>query len=80
MARLKPINIMDAPKETGSLIEAADRVFGVPSISARIQAYCPPILEASRALGAAPGESNNLSAELRYLVCMRAAQIVTCPF
>ena len=80
MVRLSPLKPADAPKETRSLIEAADRVFGVESISSRIQAYCPPILKASRALGAAPGESNNLSAELRYLVCMRAAQLITCPF
>ena len=80
MACLKPLRTNNAPKEARSLIEAADSVFGVQSISAGIQAYCPPILKASRALGAAPGESNNLSAELRYLICMRAAQIVTCPF
>ena len=80
MVRISPLTGMDVPKEVQPTIEAADNVFGVQSISAGIQAYCPEILKASRALGAAPGKSNLLSAELRHLACMRAAQIVTCPF
>ena len=80
MARLKPLSKEEARKEAHPYIEAADRAFGVQSISAGIQARCPSILKASRDLGAAPGKSNLLSAELRHLVCMRAAQIVTCPF
>jgi alkylhydroperoxidase family enzyme len=62
------------------LMEAAARATGHPSVSAGIQARCPAILEAGRALSAAPGRSNTLPAELRALVCLRAAQIVTCPF
>jgi hypothetical protein len=61
-------------------MEAAERVFGRPLVPHGIQARCPPILEASRALSAAPGRSNKLPAELRFLVCLRVAQIVTCPF
>ena len=80
MVRISPLTGMDVPKEVQPTIEAADNVLGVQSISAGIQAYCPEILKASRALGAAPGKSNLLSAELRHLLCMRAAQIVTCPF
>ena len=80
MVRIPPLAGEDVPKEVRSTVEAADKVFGVQSFSAGIQAYCPDILEASRALGAAPGKSNLLSAELRHLMCMRDAQIVTCPF
>jgi len=61
-------------------LEAAARSTGQPSAAAGIQARCPTILEASRALSAAPGKSNTLPAEIRNLVCLRAAQIVTCPF
>jgi hypothetical protein len=61
-------------------MEAAAQGLGRPSVSAGIQARCPSILEASRALSAAPGKSNTLPAGLRFLVCLRAAQIVTCPF
>ncbi|MEE2957042.1 MAG: hypothetical protein VX780_12985 [Pseudomonadota bacterium] len=80
MPRLKPLKKEEAPEEARAQIEAADRVFGIQSISAGIQARCPSILKASKALGQAPSISNTLSAELRHLVCMRAAQIVMCPF
>ena len=80
MPRLRPLNLDEAPEAARPLMEAAARASGRPSVSAGIQARCPTILEASRALGAAPGKSNTLPAEFRYLVCLRAAQIVTCPF
>lgn len=80
MTRLRPLNLDEAPEAARPLMEAAARASGTPSVSAGIQARCPAILEASRALGSAPGRSNTLPAELRFLVCLRAAQIVTCPF
>ena len=80
MVRIQPLAGKDVPGELRPIIEAADNRFGLQSISSGIQAHCPEVLKASKALGAAPGKSNLLSAELRHLVCMRAAQIVTCPF
>lgn len=80
MPRLRPLTADEAPEAARPLIEAAAQGSGRPSVSAGIQARCPSILEASRALSAAPGRSNTLPAELRYLVCLRAAQMVTCPF
>ena len=80
MVRIAPLSKNEVPEDVRSILEEADKVFGVQSISAGIQAHCPEILQASRALGAAPNQSNLLSAELRHLVCMRAAQIVSCPF
>ena len=80
MPRLRPLNLDEAPEAARPMMEAAAQNSGRPSVSAGIQARCPSILEASRALAAAPGKSNSLPAELRYLVCLRAAQIVTCPF
>jgi alkylhydroperoxidase family enzyme len=49
-------------------------------VSSGIQAYCPPILEASRNLGAAPARSHTLPPLIRSLVCLRAAQMAGCPF
>lgn len=80
MPRLRPLGKDEAPVEVRPILEAAERAFGVPSVSAGIQAYCPPILEASRALGAAPGLSGKLTAQLRGLVQLRTAQMVRCPF
>ena len=62
------------------VLEQAERALGKPLIPLGIQAYCPPILEASRALGAAPARSHTLEAQLRYLICLRVAQVVGCPF
>lgn len=78
--RLRPLTLDEAPEAARPILEAAAQATGKLPVSAGIQARCPSILEASRALGAAPGKSNTLPAELRYLVCFRAAQIVTCPF
>ncbi len=80
MTRLRPLSKEEAPEEARSLMEAAEQRLGQPSVPAGIQARCPPILEAGRALGAAPGRSNTLPGELRSLVCVRVAQIVACPF
>jgi hypothetical protein len=74
------LNLDEAPKAARPLLETAAQATGKIPVSAGIQARCPDILAAGRALSAAPGKSNTLSAELRYLVCFRAAQIVTCPF
>lgn len=80
MTRLRPLTKDEAPDAARPLMEAAERVYGRPSVSAGIQARCPEILAASRQLGGAPGRSNTLPAEIRALVCLRAAQIVNCPF
>lgn len=62
------------------MLESAAKAFGEPLVSSGIQAHAPAILAASRQLGAAPAKSGLLPAQLRSLVCLRAAQIVGCPF
>ncbi len=80
MARLRPLTKDEVSPKVAARLEAATKVFGAPLISAGIQAYCPPILEAGQALGAAPGLSGTLPALVRSLVCLRAAQMAGCPF
>ncbi len=80
VARLRPLTRDEVSPDVAALIDQTTKVFGEPLTSTGIQAYCPPILEASRALGNAPARSHTLPAELRYLVCLRAAQMVGCPF
>ncbi|MEX2454637.1 MAG: hypothetical protein WD470_08030 [Rhodospirillaceae bacterium] len=75
MPRMQPFTPAGTPGDA-----AAGAPGSAPATSAGILARCPDILEASRALGAAPGKSGLLPAEIRSLVCLRAAQIVTCPF
>lgn len=80
MPRIRPLTKDEVAPEIGAVFEKVARYFGAVPGSVGIQAYCPPILEASRALGAAPEKSNTLPALIRSLVCLRAAQMTGCPF
>ncbi len=80
MARIRPLTKDEVSGELQEVLAAGERWLGQPPVGTGIQAYAPPILYASRQLGAAPAQSGLLSAELRSLVCLRAAEIVGCPF
>ncbi len=80
MPRLRPLTIEEVAPELRPALEQAARSMGQIPASLGIQAYCPPILEASRALGAAPARSGTLPPLIRFLVCLRAAQLAGCPF
>lgn len=80
MPRIRPLAIEEAPERVRGLMAEAAQQFGRPLPTVGIQAYCPPILEASRLLGGAPARSRQLPDQLRALVCLRVAQIVGCPF
>ncbi len=80
MARLRPLTKDEVVPAARPILEQAERALGKPLIPPGIQAYCPPILEASAALGQAPARSHQLPTALRSLVCLRVAQLVGCPF
>ena len=80
MPRIRPLTKDQVTADLRPLLEQAGHVFGEPLVPVGIQAYCPPILEASRALGVAPARSGKLPAVIRSLVCLRAAQMAGCPF
>lgn len=80
MARMRPLKKEEVDGELRDALAGSEKWLGEPAIGAGIQAYAPPIFFASRALGAAPAKSGLLSNQLRSLVCLRAAQLVGCPF
>jgi len=80
MTRLRPLTIDEAPDDAKPIMEAAEKAVGHVGDGIGIQARCPEVLIASRALNAMPAKSGTLSAELRGLVCLRAAQMIACPF
>jgi hypothetical protein len=80
MARIRPLTKDEVGAPARQILEQAERALGKPLIPPGIQAYCPPILEASAALGIAPARSHRLPTGLRSLVCLRVAQLVGCPF
>jgi hypothetical protein len=80
MTRLRPLTLAEAPAGSRPVLEQAQAATGRISDGAGIQARCPEVLIASRALNAMPAKSGTLPAEIRALVCLRAAQMITCPF
>ncbi len=80
MPRIRPLTKDEVPPEIGAMLEQSARAMGAVPAGAGIQAYCPPIFEASRALGNAPAKSGKLPALIRSMVCLRAAQLAGCPF
>ncbi len=80
MPRIRPLTKDEVAPAYRRLMEAAERAFGEPLIPTGLQAYSPPILEASRAIGGAPARSGLLPAQLRSLVYLRVAPMVGCPF
>ena len=80
MARIRPLTKDEVSGELQEVLAAGEDWLGQPAIGMGIQAYAPPILDASRRLGAAPAKSGLLSAQLRSLVCLRTAEIVGCSF
>ena len=79
MTRILALTVDEVPEAARSVLEPLADDRGHAPGSAGIQAYCPPVLAASRALAAAPAESGVLPGELISLVCLRVAQLVTCP-
>ena len=81
MVRMRPLTKEDVPEgEVRDALELSEKWLGRPQVGTGIQAYAPEIMKASRILGAAPGKSGLLPAQLRSLVCLRTAEMVGCPF
>jgi hypothetical protein len=80
MPRIRPLTKDEVGDELRGVLEANEQSLGKPGPGTGIQAYAPAILDASKRLSRAPAESGLLSPQLRSLVCLRAAEIVGCPF
>jgi hypothetical protein len=78
---MRPLTKDEVPEgEVRAALEAGEKWLGKPVVGSGIQAHAPAIMKASRALGAAPEKSGLLPPLTRTLVCLRAAQLVGCPF
>lgn len=80
MARIRPLTKEEVDGAVREALEAGEKWLGRPVPGAGIQAYAPEIMMASRSLGAAPAKSGLLPPVLRAMVCLRAAEMVGCPF
>lgn len=81
MPRMRPLTKEEVPPgELHDSLAASEKFLGRPLPGPGIQAWAPEIMKASGALGAAPAKSGLLPRGLRSLVCLRAAEMVGCPF
>ncbi len=80
MTRIRPLTEEEAGPESRHHFAKDRAANGTVMPSTGLHAYCPPILDAVKALGPAIEQSGGLSRELRCLLNVRAASMVGCPF
>ena len=80
MPRIRPLTKAEAAPELLPILEQVERTFGSIHAGTGIFAYCPPILQASNALGRAITASGKLSPLIRSLAMLRVAQLIGCEF
>ena len=80
MSRIPPLEPASASPEARALFEQDEQVFGQVLNTTAVAAYRPTIAAAAKQLGKAVGEAGLIPAELRFLVNVRVASLVGCPF
>ena len=80
VTRIRPLKEEDVDPESRVHFERDRVAFRTVLDSTGIAAYCPPILNATKVIGAAIEASGRLPRELRCLLNVRAAAMVGCPF
>jgi alkylhydroperoxidase family enzyme len=80
MPRVREIDEPGDDPLLGEIFERDRQLFGFVLNTTKVQAHCPPILQAAKQLSVALEKSGQLPAELRALVNLRVDQINGCPF
>ena len=80
MARVSEIEKPGDDPVLTQIFEQERAVFGDLLNPTKVMAHCPPILRATKQLGAAIAKSGQLPAALLPLVYLRVASINGCPF
>lgn len=80
MPRIRPLTKAEVAPELLPILEQVEQIFGTVHAGTGIFAYCPPILQASSALGRAIAASGTLSPLVRSLATLRVAQVIGCAF
>src|ERR1700730_10158604 len=78
--RIRPLTKAVAAPELLRCLEPVERTCGEIHAGTGIFAYCPPILQASNALGRAVASSGTVTPLIRALAMLRVAQVAGCPF
>ena len=80
MARIRPLKEEEVPPESRVHFQRNRNAFGTVLNNTGFYAYCPPVLDAATALGAAVEKSGLLPGQLRSLLNVRVASMIGCPF
>jgi hypothetical protein len=80
MLRIKGIRKEEASEDTRKIFEEQEKQYGYVLNTAKVYGLRPTIQKGVQALQAGIVESGLISAELRHLLCMKAASINGCPY
>ncbi len=80
MLRIKGATKEAAPKEVLEVFEAQEKQYGAILNTAKVYGLRPTIQKGVQALQAGIVASGLIGAELRHLLCMKAASINGCPY
>lgn len=80
MSRIKPIEEMDAPIFLKPLYMGFKKIAGKVGTSLKVSAHRPSIAWFANLFGLAIEKSGTVEKRIHFLVQLRAAQIVECPF
>ena len=80
MLRIKGVSKEDAPQEVLEVFAAQEKQYGEILNTAKVHGLRPTIQKGVQALQAGIVASGLISAELRHLLCMKAASINGCPY
>jgi hypothetical protein len=80
MLRIKGVSKEEAPPEVREIFEAQEKQHGFILNTAPVYALRPTIQKGVQALQAGIVASGLISADLRHILCMKAASINGCPY
>ena len=80
MLRIKGVSKEDVSGESRKIFEEQEKQYGSILNTAKVYGLRPSIQKGVQALQAGIIESGLISADLRHLLCMKAASINGCPY
>jgi hypothetical protein len=80
MLRIKGMPKEEAPEEVRKIFEEQEQQYGSILNTAKVYGLRPTIQKGVQALQAGIVASGLISAELRHLLCMKAASLNGCPY
>jgi len=78
--RIKPVDTANPPESVAKAFQKQTEIYGHVLTPGAVMAHRPEILLASARMNQAVGASNVVEGRLKYLLSVRVAQMIGCPF